>query len=103
MRTDHNSLRFFLEQKQLQERQHKWISKIQAYDFDIEYVKGKHNVVADSLSRRPTTLSLMSLDADWRAQLLVEYSKDRFACEVLDGQVADDQSKYIWPKVYLTK
>ena len=28
VRTDHNSLRFFLEQKQLQERQQKWISKI---------------------------------------------------------------------------
>ena len=30
VRTDYNSLRFFLEQKQLQERQQKWISKIQA-------------------------------------------------------------------------
>eukprot|EP00253_Pinus_taeda_P024182 PITA_24182 len=37
VRTNHNSLRFFLEQKQLQERQQKWISKIQAYDLDIEY------------------------------------------------------------------
>ena len=64
MRTDHNSLKFFLEQKQLQERQQKWISKIQAYDFDIEYVKGKNNVVADALSRRPATLSLMSLDTN---------------------------------------
>ena len=87
VRTDHNSLRFFLEQKQLQERQQKWISKIQAYDFDIEYVKGKNNVVADALSRRPATLSLMSLDTDWRARLLVEYSKDRFACEVLREEV----------------
>ena len=67
VRTDHNSLRCFLEQKQLQERQQKWISKIQAYDFDIEYVKGKNNVVADALSHRPATLSLMSLDTDWRA------------------------------------
>jgi len=44
-------------------------------------------MVADALSRRPATLSLMSLDIYWRAQLLVEYSKDRFACEVLDGKV----------------
>ena len=64
MRTNHNSLRFFLEKKQLQERQHKWVSKIQAYDFDVEYVKGKNNVVADALSRRLATLSLMSLDTD---------------------------------------
>ena len=49
VRIDHNSLRSFLEQKQLQERQQKWVSKIQAYDFDINYVKGKNNVVADAL------------------------------------------------------
>lgn len=79
VKTDHNSLRFFLEQKQLQERQQKWVSEIQAYDFDIEYVKGENNVVVDALSWRPAALSLMSIDADWRAQLLVEYSKDCFA------------------------
>jgi hypothetical protein len=36
----------------------KWVRKIQAYDFDIEFVKGKNNVVADALSRRPTTYAL---------------------------------------------
>ena len=100
VRTDHNSLGFFLEQKQLQERQQKWISKIQAYDFDIEYVRGKNNVVADALSRRPATLSLMSLDTDWRARILVEYSKDRFACEVLDGQVPDDRYRVVNEIIY---
>lgn len=53
------------------------MSKIQDYDFEIEYVKGKHNVVEDALSRRPATLSLMDLTHDWKAQLLVEYSKER--------------------------
>ena len=100
VRTDHNSLRFFLEQKQLQERQQKWISKIQAYDFDIEYVKGKNNVVADAFSRRPATLSLMSLDTDWRVRLLVEYSKDNFSCKVLDGQVKDDRYRVIDEIIY---
>ena len=79
------------------------------YDFDIKYDKGKNNVVADALSRRPATLSLMSLDTDWRARLLVEYSKDRFACEVLDGQVADDRYRvvdeiiYYRDRIFLTK
>ena len=50
VKSDHNSLRYFLEKKQLQERQQKWVRKIQAYDFAIEYVKGKRNVVVDALS-----------------------------------------------------
>ena len=76
-----------------EERQPKWVRKIQAYDFDIEYVKGKRNIVADALSRRPTSLSLRGMDADWKAQLLVEYSKDEFACEILDGVVSDERFK----------
>ena len=51
MKMDHNSLKYFLEQKELNEHQHKWVSKVQVYDFEIEYVKGKNNVVADALSR----------------------------------------------------
>ena len=100
VKTDHNSLRFFHEQKQLQERQQKWVRKIQDYDFDIEYVKGKRNVVADALSRRPTTLSLRGMDADWKAQLLVEYSKDDFSCEILDGVVSDERYRVMDEIIY---
>lgn len=41
VKIDHNSLRYFLEQKCLNESQQKWVSKIQAYEFEIKYVKGK--------------------------------------------------------------
>jgi len=85
VKTNHNSLRFFLEQKELNERQQKWVSKVQAYDFEIEYVKGKSNVVVDALSRRPVALSLLEISVDWKAHLLVEYSKNKFACKILDG------------------
>ena len=51
--TDHNSLRYFLEQQDLNKRQQKWVNKVQAFDFDIKYVKGKNNAVADALSRKP--------------------------------------------------
>jgi hypothetical protein len=33
--TDCNSVRYFLEQKDLNERQHKWVTKVQAYDLTM--------------------------------------------------------------------
>ena len=87
VKTDHNSLKYFLEQKDLSERQQKWVTKVQAFDFDIEYVKGKKNIVTEALSRRPTTCSLMEISTDWKSHLLVEYSKNKFACEVMDGKI----------------
>lgn len=94
-RTDHNSLKYFLRQKDLNDRQHKWISKIQAYDFEIEYVKGKHNVVADALSRRPEINALSVVTTDWKSLLLVEYSKDSFACDLLECTIQDDKYKIV--------
>lgn len=47
-------------------------------------------MVADALSRMLAGLSLMSIYQDWKAQLLVEYSKDRRAYEVLEGTHADE-------------
>ena len=50
----------------MNDRQQKWITKLQAYDFDLEFVKGKKNVVADALSRRPHIFSLAKIIGDWR-------------------------------------
>jgi hypothetical protein len=95
VKTDHNSLKYFLDQKDLSERQQKWVSKIQAFDFDIEYVKGKRNIMVDALSRRPAGCSMMDICTDWKAHLSVEYSKNKFACEVMDGQVIDDRYRVL--------
>ena len=60
VKTGHNILRYFLTRKDLNEMHQKWVSKIQAFEFDIEYVKEKNNVVSDYLSRRPSN-SLMDV------------------------------------------
>jgi hypothetical protein len=103
VRTDHNSLKYFLDQTELNDRQQKWVSKVQAYDFDIEFIKGKNNTVADALSRKPSLAALCSLSeisADWKAQLLVEYSKNQHACEIMEGLTQDDGYSVVDDVIY---
>jgi hypothetical protein len=45
----------------------------------------------DALSRKQTILSLMEISADWKSHVLVDYSKNKFACEILDGKVHDSR------------
>jgi hypothetical protein len=85
VKLDHNSLKYLLEQKDLNERQQKWVSRIQAYDFDIEFVKGKNNVVADALSRRPSIFAMTGVSVDWKDHLVMEYANNQFACQLLYG------------------
>jgi hypothetical protein len=87
VKTDHNSLKYFLEQKDLNENQQKWVTKVQEFNFDIDYFKGKKSIVVDALSRTPAACSLMEISADWKSHLLVEYSKNKFTCEVMDGYI----------------
>jgi hypothetical protein len=49
VKTDHNILSHFFGQKDLNERKKKWVRKLYAYDFNIEYVKGKKNAIVDAL------------------------------------------------------
>ena len=51
--SDHKSLTQFKTQPQLSGRQARWQYVLANYDFDIVYIEGKSNVVADGLSRRP--------------------------------------------------
>jgi hypothetical protein len=52
VKRDHDSLKYFLEQRLSSKEQQKWVTKILGYDFEIIYKKGKKNVVADALSRK---------------------------------------------------
>ena len=49
VKTDHDSLKHFLEQRLSSKEQQKWVTKMLGYDFEIIYKKGKINVVADAL------------------------------------------------------
>jgi hypothetical protein len=53
VKSDHQNLRTFTTTKTLNARQARWAEELSSYDFVIEHIKGKENVVADALSRRP--------------------------------------------------
>ena len=52
VKIDHDSLKYFLEQRLSSKQQHKWVKKMLGYDFEIICKKGKKNVFIDALSRK---------------------------------------------------
>ncbi|XP_042972766.1 uncharacterized protein LOC122304569 [Carya illinoinensis] len=81
VKTDHQSLKFLLDQRVGTVMQQKWIAKLMDYDFVVEYKKGKDNVVADALSRQgvdlEVSLSLILVpNWDWMHEIQSLYSRD---------------------------
>lgn len=52
IRTDHQSLKYLLEQRIGTPFQQKWITKLLGFDYSIVYKCGKDNPAADALSRK---------------------------------------------------
>ena len=53
LRTDHQSLRYFMTQTMLSEKQVRWANFLSQFHFHIAHVPGKQIVVANALSRIP--------------------------------------------------
>jgi len=55
--SDHKSLKYLFDQKELNMRQRRWIEYLKDYDFELLYHPGKANVVVDALSRKKAHVS----------------------------------------------
>ena len=102
IKTDHHSLKYFLEQRLSSSEQQKWVTKMLGYDYEIIYKKGKDNVVADALSRKyeeqGSLLSLSSPVLDWLEEAQQEWSNDSSLSQVIKKiqENAQPQPGYTW-------
>jgi hypothetical protein len=80
IKTDHQNLKYFLEQRISSQEQQKWVTKLFGYDYEIIYKKGKDNVVADALSQKyeeeGSLLSLSFIVPDWLQAVRQEWLQD---------------------------
>jgi hypothetical protein len=102
IKTDHQSLKYFLEQRISSQAQQKWVTKLFGYDYEIIYKKGKDNVVADALSRKyedeGSIFYLSFIVPDWLQAVHQEWLQDPKSSHLIQQlqNKAPDPLGYSW-------
>ncbi|GJS85278.1 putative reverse transcriptase domain-containing protein [Tanacetum coccineum] len=86
--TDHKSLQYILNQKELNLRQRRWIELLSDYDCEIRYHPGKANVVADALSRKER-------DKPLRVRALMMTVHNELPKQICEAQKEAIKKKYV--------
>ncbi|SGY11864.1 BQ5605_C011g06299 [Microbotryum silenes-dioicae] len=88
--TDHHSLAGFMKQPSLSRRQARWTERLADYDFEIVYVRGPENTVADALSCYSFPEDCATRGASDNVNMLAEATLDpAFLKALKDGYLND--------------
>src|SRR3954469_15220141 len=82
--SDHKSMKYLFDQKELNMRQMRWLEFLKDYDFDLNYHPGKANVVADALSRKTLHISAMMVK---ELELIEQFRDMSLVCEMTSQSV----------------
>ena len=96
VKTNHDSLKYFLEQRLSLEDQQKWVTKMLGYDYEIIYKKGKKNVVVDALSRKYEDVeallyAISIIQLDWIAEAMDDWKNEEKNMDIYSKAVAGSQ------------
>ncbi|XP_068483219.1 uncharacterized protein [Phaseolus vulgaris] len=85
--SDHKSLKYLFDQKELNMRQRRWMEFLKDYDFQLMYHPGKANVVADALNSLGTRLRMSSAyhpQTDGQSERTIQSLEDLLRTCILD-------------------
>jgi len=82
--SDHKSLKYLFDQKELNMRQRLWLEFLKDYDFQLSYHPGKTNVVEDALSRKTLHMSALMVK---ELELIEQFRDLSLVCELTPKSV----------------
>ena len=107
IRTDHVSLKYMLAQKVSYPSQHIWLTKLLGFDYDIEYRKGRENIVVDALSRCSNSevfsLTLSTISTNLLEAIQASWTTDTNLVKIITQlqQDPDSHPLYAWMNGHL--
>jgi hypothetical protein len=108
--TDHIALKYVNTQNKLNNRHAKWVSFLQGYTFVLKHKSGRHNQVADALSRHTVLLTTMENQVIGFVALKDLYASDNDFWEIVEqlknpvaGNMDLNQGEYFMQDGYLFK
>lgn len=96
--TDHQSLKFLLEQRVTTALQLKGLTKLMGMEYEVQYKKGTENRVADALSRRQEEeeselRAISGVEPTWMLEVSASYEHNPFAQQLITELITNPVGK----------